>query len=157
MATAGVTSARTGRFVWHAGIAWLSMVGVLAAMAAVRWNQPGFRDPDISGPFEMALIFAIVSAIPFAVLAGAVLAPAAWIADRLIGGRFTGVMNIAVGACFALPSMVAFLVGNWVLFGRGRGFGAFLDRVRNPPDSLIGLLIVFTVGGVVMSLAIRHR
>lgn len=154
-----MTSDRTGRFAWIAAIAWISMVGVLAVMAGVRWNLPGFRDPDISGPVEMALTFAIVSAIPFAILAAVVLAPSAWIADRLVQGRLNGAANIAIGTLFAIPSILAFLIGNWVLFGarRGIGFVAFVNRVRNPPDSLIGLLIVFAVGGVIMSLAMRRR
>jgi hypothetical protein len=151
------TADRTGRFAWIAAIAWISMVGVLAVMAGVRWNLPGFRDPDISGPVEMALTFAIVSAIPFAILAAVVLAPAAWIADRLIRGRLPAGANIVIGALFAIPSILAFLIGNWVLFGRRLGFGEYVDRVRNPPDSLIGLLIVFAVGGVIMSLGMRRR
>jgi len=152
-----MTADRAGRFAWIAAISWISMVGVLAVMAAVRWNLPGFRDPDISGPLEMALTFALVSAIPFALLAAVVLAPSAWIADRLIRGRLTAGANIVVGALFSIPSILAFLVGNWVLFGRRLGFATYLDRVRNPPDSLIGLAIVFAVGGVIMSLAMRRR
>jgi hypothetical protein len=148
---------RAGRFLRLSFVAWISMVSVLAVMAGVRWNLPGFRDPDISGPVEMALTFAVVSAIPFALLAAAVLAPSAWLADRLIQGRFTGGVNIIVGALFTIPCVAAFLIGNWLLFGRQLSFGAFVDRVRNPPDSLIGLAIVFAVGGVIVSLAMRRR
>ena len=123
-----MTADRTGRFAWTAAIAWVSMVGVLAVMAAVRWNVPGFRDPDISGPFEMALTFAVVSAIPFAMLAAVVLAPTAWLADRLIQGRLPAGANLVVGALFTIPSILAFLIGSWVLFAlpKGMGFAAFV-------------------------------
>lgn len=145
------------RMTRFAFMAWASMIAMLAIMAAVKWTRPG-GDPDISGPFEMALTFTIVAAVPFALLAGCILAPCALIADRIVRGRMSAVLNALIGALFAVPAGLAFLVGNWLLFGAGkRSFGEYFARVRSPPDTLIGLLIVFAVGGVVISLAMRHR
>lgn len=142
------------RMVGFAFLAWVSMVGVLAAMAAVKWNQPGFRDPDISGPFEMALFAALSLFIPLGLAAGFLLAPLTWIADRFIRGRLTRGANIIVGALLAVPAAAGFLAAGWLVFGNGP---RVIENIRRSPDIAVGFLTIFAVGGVIMSLGMRHR
>lgn len=133
------------------------MVGVQAVMAGVKWNQPGFRDPDISSPFELALTFAVVMAVPFGGVAFGLLAPMALLADRILRGRFTGTANLAIGACLAVPATLTFLVLFRLLFGDKRTLSEFVLALRGMPGTLVGFLIVFAVGGVIVSLAMRRR
>ncbi len=142
------------RLIRFAFLAWIAMVGVLAVMAAVKWNQPGFRDPDISGPFEMALTMAVVMGIPLALIAGGVLAPSAWMADRLIRGRFTRGANIIIGAGFSIPATIAFFSAGLLVYGNDP---QLIENVGRSPDTLVGLLTIFAVGGVVTSLGMRRR
>jgi len=157
MATAGVKSEGAHRTAGFAFIAWVSMVGILVVMAAVKWNQPGFRDPDITSPFEMAFLFAVVSAIPFALVSVCVLAPSSVAADRIVRGRLGLGPNVVIGALFSIPATLAFFVGNWRLFDRKRALGESLARARNIPDSVVALLLIFAVGGVIVSLGMRRR
>jgi hypothetical protein len=149
-----MASDRVGRIAGLAVVAWISMLGVLAAMGAVKWNQPGFRDQDIQSPAEMAMTMVFVMAIPLALIAGAVLAPSALVADRIIRGRLTRGANTLIGACFSIPSILGFFGAGLLLFGNG---SRLLANVRRAPDMLVGLFTIFAVGGIVISLGMRRR
>jgi hypothetical protein len=128
-------------------MAWASMLGMVGVMAAVKWNQPGFRDPDITSPFEMALVFMVVLAIPLALMSGFVLAPAAAFIDAWLGGRLTLGWNLLIGATLALPAIAVFVAVGTMLYGPPNGMVA---------DLSMGLT-VFAVGGIIMSLGMHRR
>ena len=134
-------------------IAWISMLGVIAVNAGVKWNQPGFRDPDIVSPFEMAYLFMFVLAIPFALATATLLAPSAIAADAWLRGRLTLGGNLFVGACLGLPTFAGFFGVGWLLFGRNR---SLVGGMLRDPSTTIAFLIAFAVGGVVISLGMRR-
>jgi hypothetical protein len=152
-----VTSERTGRIFGLSLVAWFAMIGVMAVMAGVKWNEPGFRDPDITSALEMAMTFGIVMAVPFAGVAFGLLAPMTIVADRVVRGRLPRAANMALGCCLSVPAAVGFVVTSWLLFGGKRNFSQFIATIRRMPDSLISLLIVFAVGGIIVSLGMRRR
>lgn len=152
-----MATGRTGRIFGLSLVAWLAMVGVQAVMSGVKWNEPGFRDPDITSPIELAMTIGLVMAIPFAGVAFGLLGPMAIVADRVVRGRFTRGMNTVLGACLAIPAAGAFLVLFWLLFRDRRTFQQFVQTLRGMPDTLIGFLIVFAVGGIIVSLGMRRR
>jgi hypothetical protein len=145
---------RSYRLTGFALLAWASMVGVLSVMAAVKWNQPEFGDPDMSGPLEMAFFAALSMFIPLGLAAGGLLAPLVWLADRIVGGRLSFTANVVIGACLSIPAAGAFLVAGWLIFGNG---ARMIANFRRSPDLLVAMLMIFAVGGVVMSLAMRRR
>jgi hypothetical protein len=142
------------RWVGFAFLAWISMVGILAVMAAVKWNQPGFQDPDMSGPFELALLVTMSMFVPLALAAGLFLAPLAWIADRILRGRLTRGANTIIGAMLAVPAAVLFFAAGWLIFGNGP---RVIENIRRSPDIAVGFLTIFAAGGVIMSLGMRQR
>lgn len=152
-----MASGRIGRFAGLSVVAWLSMVGVMGVMAGVRWNTPGFRDVDIDSPVEMALTLALVTAIPFALVTIGLLAPCTVAADSWLRGRFTRRVNAMVGASFGLPALAVFLLVFWSLFERRRTFGEWLGAFNGGPGQLVGFLVIFMIGGIVLSLGMRRR
>jgi hypothetical protein len=123
------------------------MLGIVGAMAAVKWNQPGLRDPDISSPIELALVFIVVLALPFALMSAAFLAPAAAFLDSALQGRLTLGWNLLIGAALALPAIAIFIGVGTLLYG--------------PPNGMLSALpmglAVFAVGGMIVSLGMRRR
>lgn len=150
-------SERTGRIFGLSLVAWIAMVGVQAVMSGVKWNEPGFRDPDITSPIELAMTIGVVMAIPFAGVAFGLLGPMVIAADRMVRGRFTRGINLALGACLAFPAAIGFLVLFRLLFPDKRTPSEFVQTLRGMPDTLIGFLIVFAVGGMIVSLGMRRR
>ena len=142
-----MSSERTGRWFWAALLAWISMLGVVGVMGAVKWNQPGFRDPDITSPFELAFALMFILALPLALMSGLVLAPAAAFIDAWLEGRLTLGGNTLIGALLAIPAIAVFVAVGTMLYGPPNGMVA---------DLSIGLT-VFAVGGVIVSLGMRRR
>jgi hypothetical protein len=105
----------------------------------------------------MAMTFGIVMFFPFAGVAYGLLAPMAVVADRAVRGRLPRAGNMALGALLAFPAALGFLVAFWLLFGTRPGFAHFVQRLRGMPDSLIGFLIIFAAGGIIVSLGMRRR
>jgi hypothetical protein len=123
------------------------MLGIVAAMAAVKWGESGFRDPDIHSPVELALTFVVITALPLALMSGAFLAPAAALIDGWLDGRLTLGWNALIGAALAIPSAGVFVAVGTLLFGPPNG----------PVADLSAGLTVFAVGGIVVSLGMRRR
>jgi hypothetical protein len=52
------------RLVGISVLVWGSLLLFIGLVAGLMWNRPGFRDPDISGPVEMAFTFMLFLLIP---------------------------------------------------------------------------------------------
>jgi hypothetical protein len=153
-----MASERAGRFALLSGFAWLAMLTVIGVWAIVSWYFPGGRDSDMSSSLEKGMIFVYIMALPMAALAGAVLAPSAYALDRWLGGRFRRPTNMALGVALTIPASIAFLAGNWLLFGGGgRSFAGYLRNVARSPASMLVLASAFAIGGAILGTGIRRR
>lgn len=70
---------RWERLVGISVLIWGSLLLFIGLIAGFMWNRPGFRDPDISSPLEMAFTFMLFLLIPVGV--------AAFATVFVVGGR----------------------------------------------------------------------
>lgn len=153
-----MASERLGRFAFLSVFAWMAMLAAIGVWAIVSWYFPGGRDADMSSALEKGMIFVVIMAMPVALLAGAVLAPSAYVLDRWLRGRVTRPVNTALGAALTIPASIAFLAGSWLLFGGGsRPFVGYLRNIARQPESMLVLASAFAIGGVIVSQGIRRR
>jgi hypothetical protein len=129
--------------VWrYASVAWLFLIAVPTASAAIFWQLGIARDQDMSGPGELVVLVLLVLVVPTAILAFAVLAPLAVGVDRLVRGRTPRAVNLLIGMALA-----ASVVAAGVLVFPPRGFTP-MGRA---------LLWAMPAAGMIVGLGLRHR
>jgi len=122
------------------------MVGLMTIAASVKWNQPGFRDPGISSPFVLGLIYAVLSVIPIGMMAG-MQGFITLMADRWLKGRLNLTGNALIGATLgALNALGDLFVGQVVPGGMHLNMATAAIFVP-----------ILVVGGIVISLGMRRR
>jgi hypothetical protein len=129
--------------VWrYAGLAWLLLIAIPTASAAIFWRLGIGRDPDISGAGELLIMILLFLLVPAAVLAFAVLAPLAVGVDRLVRGRTPRSVNLLIGLALAASVVAA-------------GMLAFPPRGFTPVGR--ALLSAMPFAGMIVGLGLRHR
>ncbi|HEX6974433.1 MAG TPA: hypothetical protein VF147_08530 [Vicinamibacterales bacterium] len=98
--------------VWRCAVlAWLLLLAIPSASAAIFWQAGGGRDPDMSGPGELVILTLLALTIPAAALGFAYLGPLAVAADRLAGGRTPRAVNLLIGVALSAPVVLVGMLG----------------------------------------------
>jgi hypothetical protein len=135
------------RYRWarFAFLSWVSMVGVLIVMAAVKWNQPEFRIPG-AGALGTPLIYALLLSFTFFTLTG-LQTTATFLVDRWVKGRLTMTGNLIIGAALGAANALGYLA-----------VGRVVPDGMKMNATTIGIFVpVMAVGGLVLSLGMRRR
>lgn len=137
---------RWGKWPGISFIAFLSMLGIAAVMAAVKWNQPEFRSPGISSPFEAIGLFVLFMAIP---LFGQIwiITVAMGLLDRWLKGRLTLTGNAVLGGGLGALDALGYLAIGQAVPGSTPMNAA----------SITAFVPILAVGGVVLSIGMRRR
>jgi hypothetical protein len=123
------------------------MLGIAAIMAAVKWNEPQFRSPDITSPFAAVGLFTLFIAIPL-VFHVPVLAVTMALVDQRLQGRLSLAGNAVIGGLLGALDALGFL---WV--------GQVVPDNNTPMNATtIAVFVpILAVGGVIVSLGMRRR
>ena len=146
--------------IWtFAALAWVALVVLPTTVVAVRWQLGVDRDVDMSGVHELILFFILVSSLPAAIVAFALLAPLAIAVDRAIRGRTPRAVNVVLGGVLGVPAFLLFLSGSAILALSGRLEGqtsANIWRVFHEPRTAL-IVAMFVASGMLVGLGLRHH
>jgi hypothetical protein len=140
-----------GALVLMTGLSWLVMLIIGSMTWVTLVGRRGQHAPD-EPLVELALLFPIVMAIPFAFVLGAVHLPAVLLARSLTNGRSVW-LSIVGGLAGPLAAVVLLLAGR-ILFGGS--LTGILASIARDPVSVTPWLLALVAGGIVLGLGIAR-
>ena len=141
--------------VWfHTGVAWVALVLIPIAYAAVQWERGIDRDADMTGVGELVGFLLFILPVPMAALAFGVFAPLGITLDVMLKGRTSRVVNVLLGAASAGPAIFAAV---WVTGWPGHSLPDVIIAFRHSAERAPQIVAATLVAGMIVGLGLRHR
>lgn len=147
-------SAKHDRVWFYTGVAWVALVLIPVAYAAVQWERGIDRDVDMTGVGELIGFLLFILSVPMAALAFGVFAPLGIALDVMLKGRTSRVVNVLLGAVSTGPAIFATV---WVTGWPGHSLPDVITAFRHSPDRAPQIVAATLMAGMIVGLGLRHR